>query len=180
MANLRQERAATILASLSTPQLVDLLSVLPHEDQRDLLPLLPEPRQTKVRNLLSEREATATDFMDNQYLTIGPEATVAEAKALIRDSGLDAHAISYLFVMTPGSPILGVVDARQILISTDDTTMAAEMTSPVVGAEVDDVREDLKAVFTKYHFRMIPVVDEEDRIQGVIHYDDIMKSSAKA
>ena len=180
MANLRKERAVTILASLSTPQLVDLLSVLPHDDQRDLLPLLSEPRQTKVRNLLSEREATATDFMDNNYLTIPPEATVAEAKKLIHESGLDAHAISYLFVMTPGSPILGVVDARQLLVSPGDATMEAEMTSPVVAAEVDDMREDLKAVFSKYHFRMIPVVDGEDRIQGVIHYDDIMKSSAKA
>ena len=180
MANLRKERAVTILASLSTPQLVDLLSVLPHEDQRDLLPLLPEARQAKVRNLLSEREATATDFMDNDYLTITPEATVAEAKALIRASGLDAHAISYLFIMAPGSPILGVVDARQLLIAAEDASMEAEMTSPVVSAEVDDVREDLKAVFSKYHFRMIPVVDGEDRIQGVIHYDDIMKSSAKA
>ena len=180
MANLRKERAVTILASLSTPQLVDLLSVLPHEDQRDLLPLLPEPRQTKIRNLLSEREATATDFMDGDYLTIEPAATVAEAKALILASGLEAHAISYLFVMTPGSPLLGVVDARRILVCPDDATMEAEMTSPVVAAEVDDVREDLIAIFTKYHFRMIPVVDQEDRIQGVVHYNDIMKSGCKA
>ena len=179
MANLRKERAMTILASLSTPQLVDLLTVLPHEDQLELLELLPEPRQTKVRNLLSDREATASDFMDSDYLTIAPTATVAEAKALIRASGLEAHAISYLFVMTEGSPILGVVDARQILVAADDSSMEAEMTSPVVSAEVDDVREDLTAVFTKYHFRMIPVVDAEDRIQGVVHYNDIMKSSPK-
>jgi len=49
-----------------------------------------------------------------------------------------------------------------------------------VSAEVDDSREDLRAIFGKYHFRMIPVVDVEDRIQGVIHYNDIMKSTTKA
>jgi magnesium transporter len=177
MANLRKERAVSILASLSTPQLVDLLSVLPHEDQRDLLPLLPEPRQTKIRNLLSEREATATDFMNPDFLTVAPEATVGAAKALILGSGLDHHGVSYLFVTHPGGPVLGVVDARELLLSTDDTIMEAIMANPVVAAEVDDVREDLTAVFSKYHFRMIPVVDEEDRIQGVVHYNDIMKSS---
>jgi len=177
MANLRKERAVSILASLSTPQLVDLLSVLPHEDQRDLLPLLPEPRQTKIRNLLSEREATATDFMNQDYLTVAPDTTVRAAKTLILGSGLDHHGVSYLFVTQAGGPILGVVDARELLLSTDDTTMEAIMASPVVSAEVDDVREDLTAVFGKYHFRMIPVVDGEDRIQGVVHYNDIMKSS---
>ena len=179
MANLRKERATTILASLSTPQLVDLLSVLPHEDLNDLLPLLPEPRQTKVRNLLSEREATATDFMNQEFLTIDPKATVAEAKHRILESGLDYSGISYLFVMAAGEPISGVVDARQILVSPDVATMESLMTSPVVSAEVDDAREDLTAVFSKYHFRMIPVVDAEDRIQGVVHYNDIMKSSTK-
>jgi CBS domain-containing protein/sporulation protein YlmC with PRC-barrel domain len=180
MANLRQERAVTILATLSTPQVVDLLSVLPHDDQRDLLPLLPEPRRTKVRNLLSEREAKATDFMDHDYLTITPEATVGDAKRLILASGMDAHAISYLYVMVPEGSILGVVDARQLLLAQDSETMEEIMTSPVVSAEVDDVREDLTTMLGKYHFRMVPVVDLEDRIQGVVHYDDIMKGSAKA
>ena len=180
MANLRQERAVTILATLSTTQVVDLLSVLPHDDQRDLLPLLPEPRRTKVRNLLSEREAKATDFMDQDYLTILPEATIAEAKQLIHASGLDAHGISYLFVLQPGGPILGVVDARDILLAQDADRMEDLMVSPVVAAEVDDSREDLTTMLGKYHFRMVPVVDMEDRIQGVVHYDDIMKGSAKA
>lgn len=179
IANLRKERATTILASLSTPQLVDLLSVLPHEDQRELLPLLPEPRQSKVRNLLSEREATAADFMDQIFLTVPPDATVMDAKTRVLASGFDYHGISYLFVVNDDGPILGVVDARQILVSPEDAAMESLMISPVVSAEVDDSREDLTTVFSKYHFRMIPVVDAENRIQGVVHYNDIMKSSGK-
>jgi len=163
-----------ILASLSTPQLVDLLTVLPHDDQLELLLLLPEPRQGRVRKLLSEREAKATDFMDQEYLTIAPAVTVGEAKAMILASGLDYHGISYLFVTVAEGPVLGVVDARSLLLASDDETMESLMVSPVVTAEVDDDREDLIAMFSKYHFRMVPVVDEEDRIQGVVRYVDIM------
>ena len=180
IANLREERTMNILASLSTPQLVDLLTVLPHEDQRDLLLLLPEPRQTKVRSLLSEREAKATDFMDQEYLTIPPEATVAAAKVLILASGLDYHGISYLYVTSASGSVLGVVDARNLLLAQEEATMEEIMISPVVSAEVDDAREDLTAMFSKYHFRMVPVVDLEDRIQGVVRYVDIMKPTAKS
>ena len=52
------------------------------------------------------------------------------------------------------------------------------MTSPVVTAEEDDLQEDLAQIFTKYHYRMIPVVDAEDRILGVVRYNDIMKGPA--
>jgi magnesium transporter len=74
---------------------------------------------------------------------------------------------------------VGVVDARRILLATDTETMADLMVDQVVSAEVDDNREDLTAIFNKYHFRLVPVVDAEDRIQGVVYYNDIMKSSTK-
>ena len=180
IANLEDERARTILASLSTPQLVDLLSVLPHDDQVGLLALLPDPRQEKVRGLLQEREARATDFMNEEFLIIAPGATVAEAKALIRTSGLDYHGISYLYVQGPAGPALGVVDARSILLATNATPMEELMVSPVVTADADDARKDLTALFSKYRFRMVPVVGADDRILGVVHYGDLMHSGVKA
>jgi CBS domain-containing protein len=180
IANLREERARTILASLSTPQLVDLLTVLPHDDQVGLLALLPDPRQGKVRSLLQDREVKATDFMNEEFLIIPPTATVADAKALIRTSGLDYHGISYLYVQGPVGPALGVVDARSILLAASGATMESLMVSPVVAAEADDPREDLTALFSKYRFRMVPVVGADDRILGVVHYGDLMRSDVKA
>lgn len=92
----------------------------------------------------------------------------------LRIHGDAYHGISYLYVLDSNGPILGVVDARQILLEQDTATMESVMISPVVTAEVDDAREDLTALFRKYHFRMVPVVDAEDRIHGVVKYIDIM------
>lgn len=178
IANLRKERAQTILASLSTPQLVDLLSVLPHEDTEEMLELLPEERKNRIRKLMSEREATATDFMAQGFLTVAPGQTILQVRTQVKESGLDYHDISYLYVVGPdGRALLGVVDARQLLVLEDGASMESIMADPVVSAEADDIREDLSVLFSKYHFRMIPVVDPEDRILGVIHYDDIMKGA---
>lgn len=178
IASLRQERAQNILARLSTPQLVDLLSVLPHEDAEEMLVLLPEERQRRIRALLSEREATATDFMSAEYLTVEPGATVAQARGLIRQSGLGPGGISYLYAVAPDGKLLGAVDTRMLLVAEDQQRMEDLMASPAVAAEADDIREDLETLFGKYHFRMIPVVDPEDRILGIIRYNDIMRGPA--
>lgn len=76
IAHLRKERAQDILASLSTPQLVDLLAVLPHEDSEELVDLLPESRSQRTRGTLSEQEATGLDFMSLDRLTTAPNLTV--------------------------------------------------------------------------------------------------------
>ncbi len=178
IANLRQERAQNILARLSTPQLVDLLGVLPHEDAEEMLDLLPDERRRRVTALLSEREATARDFMSSEYLTVPLDLTVAEARAKVRTSGLGYSGISYLYAEGPDGRLLGAVDARILLVSDDGARMEDLMASPAVAAEADDIREDLEALFGKYHFRMVPVVDPEDRILGVIRYNDIMRGTA--
>lgn len=175
IANLRKERAQNILARLSTPQLVDLLGVLPHEDAEEMLVLMPEDRQRRVRALLSEREVTALDFISPDYLTVSPDATVREARERIRTSGLGYSGISYLYPVGPDGRLLGAVDARQLLISGEEARMEELMASPAVAAEAEDTREDLETLFGKYHFRMVPVVDTEDRILGVIRFNDIMR-----
>jgi Mg/Co/Ni transporter MgtE len=61
------------------------------------------------------------------------------------------------------------------VLASDSTKLGEMMAAPVVAAESDDLREDLEELFAKYHYRMIPVVNEKDCLLGVIHYNDIMK-----
>jgi magnesium transporter len=71
----------------------------------------------------------------------------------------------------------GIVDLRELLLAGDAITLGEIMAFPVVSAEQDDTQEDLEQIFAKYHYRMIPVVDGQDRILGIIRYKDIMKTS---
>jgi magnesium transporter len=64
---------------------------------------------------------------------------------------------------------------REIVLGADTVLLGDLMVSPVVSALSDDRREDLAALFARYQFHMIPVVDEDDRLLGVIHFRDIMK-----
>jgi len=71
--------------------------------------------------------------------------------------------------------LLGVVDLRDLVLAGEETPLSEIMSSPVVAAQESDLRDDLEKMFEKYGYGMIPVVDEQDRLLGVIRYNDIMK-----
>jgi magnesium transporter len=176
IANLRQERARTILTEMSTAQLVDLFAVLPHDDKMELLGLLPKNQATRVEAILSEREVTARALMSTDCVTMPKETTVGEALMQLRSSGFDHDMVSYIYVTAePDRMLMGVVDLRELVLAADNVVLGDLMVSPVVAAEADDLKDDLAEMFAKYHYRMIPVANEKDCLLGVIHYNDIMK-----
>ena len=71
--------------------------------------------------------------------------------------------------------LIGVVDLRELVLAPDEAALGEIMVSPVVTADVNTSRGELVEMFTKYHYRMIPVVDSADNILGVVCYNDIMK-----
>jgi len=176
IANLRRERARTIFSEMTIPQLAGLFSVLPHDTASALMALLPQEQAERVKAILSEREASARGMMSADFLALKKGTTVGEALERIRHSQLEPGSISYLYIVNDdGSTLTGIVDIRELLLAEDRLALGEIMVSPVVTAEEDDVKDDLEEMFIKYHYRMIPVVNSEDRLLGVIKYTDIMK-----
>jgi magnesium transporter len=71
--------------------------------------------------------------------------------------------------------LVGVIDLRDLVLAPDTARLGDIMITSVVVAEEETTRDDLEEMFAKYHFRMIPVVDVQDRLIGVIHYNDIIQ-----
>ncbi len=71
---------------------------------------------------------------------------------------------------------MGVVDIRELILAPDDGRLGDIMSPSVVSAEKDNTREDLEEVLAKYHYRMIPVVDGQDHLLGIIRRNDLVQS----
>jgi len=173
-AALRKEKAQNILSELSIPQLADLFSVLPYEDAQKFIELLPEREAKRIRRIISEREITARELMSPDFLTFGKEEQVGEVLGKIRGGGYEHEVVSYVFVLED-AVLLGVIDLRDLVLAPDTARLGDIMITSVVVAEEETTRDDLEEMFAKYHFRMIPVVDVQDRLIGVIHYNDIIQ-----
>ncbi len=175
IANVRRDKARTILSEMSMPQLADLFSVLPHDQTVKMMDLLPPEQALRIKAIISDRESTAGALMTADFLAVRKEMPVGEILKTIRGSKRTHESISYVYIVDDDKVLQGVVDLRDLVLSTDEVTLADMMTSPVVSAQHDDVRDDLAELFAKYHFRMLPIVDARDHLLGVIHYNDIMR-----
>jgi magnesium transporter len=161
---------------MSVPQLADLLSILPHDDQVEMMGLLPQEQAARIRPIMADREASARALMSTDFTAMTKDVKVGQVLASIRTSGRDRHSIPYIYIVSGDQSVLsGVVDLRELLLAPDDKTLGDVMTAPVVSADESDLRDDLAALFAKYQYRMIPVVDAKDHLLGVVHYKDIMK-----
>jgi len=175
IANVRHERARTILSEMSIPQLADLFSVLPHDQMIKMMDLLPKDQAERIRTIIADLESSAEALMSSDFVTARKTTSVMEVLNEIRSSHREPHSLSYIYLVDEDKTLLGVVDLREIVLAADAVLLGDLMASPVVSAQSDDRREDLAELFARYQFHMIPIVDEHDHLVGVIHYRDIMK-----
>ncbi len=176
IANLRQERARTILSELSVPQLAALFSVLPHDDVTELMALLPKQQADRIKTIFSQPEATARTLMSSDYVAVPRETKVGELIRNLRAAKREPHCISYVYVVTPDNVLAGVADLRDLVLASDETAVGDLMVSPVVVAQDSSLWDEVADMFEKYHYQILPVVDAQDHILGVISDKDVVKT----
>jgi magnesium transporter len=175
--DLSPEQGRAIFAEMTVLQLANLFTSLPLEKMREVIGWLGPVRAQAVQNLLSEREAKAKDMISSEYVVKPMSATVGDVLHEIRGAGYEPRSLSYIYIVADDASVLqGMVDLRDLVLARDEATMGDIMISPVVTAQESDQREDLEKMFDKYGFGMIPVVDEQDHVLGVIRHSDIMKA----
>ena len=178
IAFLREEKARLVLASMSVAQVADLFSELPHEKVTELMKCLTPPRAARVQAVLSNTDVLATTLMSDRFLAFPKEAKVGSVLTTLRTTPCDRRNISYLYIVAgEEKTLLGLVDLRDLVTAREDSGLGELMISPVVTAERDALREDLAAMFAKYQFHILPVVDAHDHILGVVRYKDLMKGA---
>jgi len=172
------EKARQVLAKMSVPQLADLFSNLSHERVTELTGLLPAARATRIHAVMTNPEVLASNLMSDRFLAFTKETKVSEVLATLRSVPSDRRNISYIYLVADREKsLIGLVDLRDLVTALPDASLGDLMIAPVVTADRDALREDLVESFTKYKFRMLPVVDVHDHLLGVVRYKDLMKDA---
>ncbi len=178
IAFLSEEKARQVLAIMSVLQIADFFSELPHAKATDLMKLLPLARAARVQAILSNADVPAATLMSENFFTFPREAKVGEVLHSLRNSAVTHRNLSYLYIVAgEGKHLQGVVDLRDLVVAAENASLGELMISPVVTADHDCLREDLVALFGKYQFHMLPVVDAQDRLLGIVHNRDILKGT---
>lgn len=174
---LREDKARVVLGKMSVPQIADLFSQLPHGRANELRKLLSPARLGRVNNIMSDTDVPASALMTDRVMAFPGDTRASDALAALRTTPTDRRNISYLYVVGTDKTLLGLVDLRDLVTAAPDARFEDLMIAPVVTVERDALREELMKVFAKYQFRMLPVVDADAHLLGIVRFKDLMRGA---
>ena len=186
LSELGPEVAGALLADRSAEEIVKLTQELPSDDAAALIDHLPEelsaavlelmqkkPASADVGELLDYPEKTAGRIMNPKVFALSEDMTAAEAIAALQASR-DVEMVFYLYVIDSRRHLVGVVSLRRLLLVPPETPLKRIMTTDLISVRVDINQEEVARLVASYNLLAIPVVDEENKLVGVITVDDVI------
>ncbi|MFR0734758.1 MAG: magnesium transporter [Oscillospiraceae bacterium] len=153
---------------------VDLVEEMPANVVRRILTQADPETRKSINELLRYPENSAGSMMTTEYVTLRPSMTVEESILRIRRTGVDKETI-YTCYVTDNRTLLGLVTVKDLLLAEDDETpIRAIMQTHVISVSTLADQEEVARMFAKYNFLALPVVDNENRMVGIVTFDDAM------
>ena len=183
---MEEEDQVDIAESLSISAISEILNEMPPDDGADLIADLSKETAEKVlapmeseaasglRNLLKHGEETAGGLMNPEVVTLKKDMTAEEAIDELRRKAPDVESIYYIFVVNNDNQLVGVVSLRELIIASPKTPMKEIMNPDVIHVEVRTDQEEAAKIFSKYDLLALPVVDQEQKLLGIITVDDVL------
>ena len=172
--SLSEKDAAGIINNLMADDATDLLEEMPANVVKKLLANANPETRRDINHLLRYPEDSAGSIMTVEYVDLKEDMTVEDAVARIRKVGVDSETINICYVLDAKRTLVGTVALRYLLISPGDAVIGDIMHENVIFINTLMDQEEVARQFQKYDFTAMPVVDNENRLVGIITVDDIV------
>jgi Mg/Co/Ni transporter MgtE len=168
------EQIAGIVEEMDPGAAADLLSELSDEQSDAILEEMdPEERQD-VEELLEFSSDSAAGRMTTEYIALKTEAVVGDAMTALREFEGDVESVMDIYLLDEEGRITDIVPLVKLLLAAGDEGLKALSNRHIVSCDVDAHGKKVAELFDKYNLRSLPVVDEEKRLVGVIHAEQVI------
>ena len=172
--SLSDKEAANIINHLMEDDATDLLEEMPANVVKKLLANANAEIRRDINHLLRYPEDSAGSIMTVEYVDLKESMTVEDAIARIRQIGVDSETINICYVLDAKRTLVGTVTLRYLLLNPPDAIIGEIMHENVIFINTMMDQEEVARQFQKYDFTVMPVVDNENRLVGIITVDDIV------
>ncbi len=172
--SLSEKDAANIIDNLMADDATDLIEEMPANVVKKLLANASPETRRDINHLLRYPEDSAGSVMTVEYVDLNEDLTVKQAIERIRSIGIDSETINICYVLDKTRKLKGTVALRYLLLSKDDDIIGEIMHENVVSIHTLMDQEEVARTFQKYDFTSMPVVDNEERLVGIITVDDVV------
>ncbi len=175
--NLDEERAADILEEMEPDDAADLLAKLDPQDAGDLLHRMEDEEARDVQALMEYKEGTAGGLMTSHFVVVPQNWTASQALDLLRRMEDRPETVTHLLVVEePGNErLVGMVPLLEVVVADPHKPLSSFMTKDVPSVEPDTDTSEVARRMAEYNLAVIPVVDEEKRVLGIVAVDDVVE-----
>ena len=163
-----------LLENSFADDIVDTLEEMPANVVNRVLKACPPDIRTDVNNLLNYKENTAGSVMTTEYLDMKDNLTVKDALKIIRKKGKDAETVYTIFVRDSKRTLEGTIDLDDLIFADEDEKLEDIMNRDFVTCNVNDDQEEVANMFKRYDLNAMAVVNNENKIIGLITIDDVV------
>ncbi len=175
-----------IVEEMSIEDVVEIFETMPTDDVADLLERLPEDKadvilkkmkkegSDEVEDLLSYENDTAGGIMVPDFIALSQEVNAKEAIESLQKEYLDVEMPFYLYVVDEYGKLVGVSSLRQLVVVPPETPLREFMTTDVFSVRTDMDQEEVAKIVARYDILAVPVIDETNRLVGIVTVDDVI------
>ncbi|MEI8371189.1 MAG: CBS domain-containing protein, partial [Planctomycetia bacterium] len=152
----------------------DLLRELEPEFVEEILPLVAKAERHDIRMLLSCAEGSAGGLMTTEYASLPADITAGEAVARLRSQAPNSESIYYIYVLDADRKLVGFVSLRDLILARPTALVSDLMQRDPISVRLDEPSDRVVEKLARFDFLAIPVVDEHNRLVGIVTHDDVL------
>ena len=172
--SLSDKDSGRIIDNMMSDDAKELMEEMPANVVKRLIANTSADTRKAINHLMRYPEDSAGSVMTVEYMDLKEHQTVAEAIQRIRKVGVDSETINICYVLDNTRTLVGTVALRYLLLSEPDAIIGDIMHRNVIAIHTQMDQEEVARQFKKYEFTAMPVVDNEDRLVGIITVDDVV------
>ena len=172
--SLTDREAANIINNLMADDATDLMEEMPAGVVKKLLANASPETRRDINHLLRYPDDSAGSIMTVEFIDLKSNLTVGQSIERIRRTGMDKETINICYVLDRERHLIGTVALRYLLLHREDEVIGDFMNDNIISVNTMMDQEEVAKLFSKYDFTAMPVVDNEERLVGIITIDDIV------
>ena len=168
------DELAVIFETMPSDDVADLIDLLPEDTSNDVLKKMHKEGVAEVADLLSFADDTAGRIMTPDFIALREDVTAKEAISSLQKEYSDVEMPFYLYVVDDYGKLVGVSSLRQLVVEPPDTPLKQFMVTHVFSVRTDMDQEEVAKLVARYDILAVPVVDENNRLVGIVTVDDVI------
>jgi len=168
------EAIVEILESMPADDVADIIGRLPEDRSQDILDKMKKAESEEVEDLLRYDDDTAGGIMVPDFIALKEDVTAKEAIESLQTEHSDVEMAFYLYVVDEYGKLVGVSSLRQLVVIPPETPLKEFMSTDVFSVRTDMDQEEVARIVARYDILAVPVVDDSNRLVGVVTVDDVI------